>query len=164
MRKGKRLVSFGLILCLALGLVPAAGAVSAFPAVNAYPAGYYRDVPQGVWYADAAQLCYETGLITGPSANTFAPDRAVTVGEAAAVAAREPDPEEPDAWWVWPGNVRLRRGGTAAQARSLVQDVEDRGTAYVSLESTAQSTRVLQQALPTLTQRPYTVRLQTEAS
>lgn len=88
MRKGKRLVSFGLILCLALGLVPAAGAVSAFPAVNAYPAGYYRDVPENTWYADAAQLCYETGLITGPSANTFAPDRAVTVGEAAAVAAR----------------------------------------------------------------------------
>ena len=86
-------------------------------------------------------------------------------GEAAeAVTAREADPEEPENWWVWSGNVRLRRGGTTAQARSLVQDVEDRGTAYVSLESTAQSARVLQQALPTLTQRPYTIHLQTEAS
>lgn len=83
---------------------------------------------------------------------------------AAAVAAREADPEERESWWVWPGNVRLRRGGTTAQARSLVQDVEDRGTAYVSLESAAQSARVLQQALPTLTQRPYTIHLQTEAS
>lgn len=72
--------------------------------------------------------------------------------------------EEDALWWVWPENTRLRTGGVAAQARSLLQDVSDRGDAYVTLPSSTRSAQVLQRVLPTLTQRPYTIHLQTEAS
>lgn len=75
------------LLCACLLLTPALAAVS-FPAVNAYTPGYYHDVTDGAWYADAAKLCFERGLITGTAANTFSPNNAVTVGEAATLAAR----------------------------------------------------------------------------
>lgn len=81
----KRLLSG--LLCAALLLTPALAAGS-FPAVNVYPAGYYHDVADGAWYADAATLCYETGLMTGTAANAFSPDGTVTVGETATLAAR----------------------------------------------------------------------------
>lgn len=81
----KRLLSG--LLCAALLLTPALAAGS-FPAVNVYPAGYYHDVADGAWYADAATLCYETGLMTGTAANAFAPDKTLTIGECAAIAAR----------------------------------------------------------------------------
>ena len=45
------------------------------------------DVADGAWYADAAKVCYEVGLITGTDAG-FAPDKILTVGEVAAIAAR----------------------------------------------------------------------------
>lgn len=82
----KRLLSG--LLCAALLLTPALAAGSSFPAVNVYPAGYYHDVTEGAWYADAATLCYETGLMTGTAANAFSPDGMVSLAEAAAVAAR----------------------------------------------------------------------------
>lgn len=75
------------LLCACLLLTPALAAGS-FPAVNAYTPGYYHDVTDGAWYADAAKLCFERGLITGTAANTFSPNNAVTVGEAATLAAR----------------------------------------------------------------------------
>lgn len=67
-------------------------------------------------------------------------------------------------WWVWSGNIRLRAGNSSTQARSLIQDAEARGNAYVTLPSTSRAAQVLRRVLPTLTQRPYTVYLQTEAS
>lgn len=85
MCKGKRLVAA--LVCAAL-LTGSALAVSSFPAVNTYAPGYYTDVKGDAWYAEAARLCYETGLMTGTRDNTFSPDNAVTVGEAAALAAR----------------------------------------------------------------------------
>lgn len=99
-----------LFLCLALtaGLVPAALAASTFPTTNTYTPGYYRDVPDGSWYADAAKTCYEAGLITGTHANTFSPNNAVSVSEAATLAARIlsaingetiPDAREGEAWY-----------------------------------------------------------------
>lgn len=88
MCKGKCLVVIALVFCLAGGLVPSALAAGAFPAVNTYAPGYYADVAEDIWYADAAKLCYETGLMTGTAANTFSPDSTVTVGETATLAAR----------------------------------------------------------------------------
>lgn len=88
MCKAKHLVAIALIFCLAGGLAPSALAAGAFPAVNTYVPGYYADVAEDAWYADAAELCYEIGLITGTRANTFSPNSAVTVGEAAAISAR----------------------------------------------------------------------------
>lgn len=76
-----------------------------------------------------------------------------------------PSPDgEPSPWWVWQGNTRLRTGTVTNQARSLIQDVTDRGTAYVTLTSSSRSAQVLRRVLPTLTQRPYAIYLQTEAS
>lgn len=67
-------------------------------------------------------------------------------------------------WWAWPENVRLRSGSAVNQARSLIQDIEARGNAHVTLTSSSRSAQVLRRVLPALTQRPYTIRLQTEAS
>lgn len=72
--------------------------------------------------------------------------------------------EEAAPWWVWRANAYLRTGSAATQARSLMQDITDRGNAYVTLPSTPRSAQVLRRVLPTLTQRPYTIHLQTEAS
>lgn len=88
MRTYKRLAAALVAVCLALSAAPAALAVSSFPTVNTYAPGYYRDVPDGEWYANAAKTCYEAGLITGTHANTFSPNNAVSVAEAAAIAAR----------------------------------------------------------------------------
>ena len=79
-------------------------------------------------------------------------------GDAASAAGQE------EGWWVWGGNVSLRSGGVTTQATALIQDIEARGNAYVTLPSTARAAQVLRRVLPTLTQRPYTVRLMTEAS
>ena len=38
----------------------------AFPHKNEYPG--YADVADTAWYADAARVCYEVGLITGTRA------------------------------------------------------------------------------------------------
>lgn len=72
--------------------------------------------------------------------------------------------EEAPPWWRWRENLRLRSGSASSQARSLIQDIENRGNAYVSLSSSSRAAQVLRRALPTLTQRPYTILLQTESS
>lgn len=66
-------------------------------------------------------------------------------------------------WWVWSENIRLRTGGVAVQARSLIQDAEARGNARITLTSSSRSAQVLRRVLPTFTQRPYAVYLLTEA-
>lgn len=57
-----------------------------FPAVRE-PAAF-SDVAAGSWYADAAALCYEVGLLNGTGEGKFSPDSAVTIAEAAALATR----------------------------------------------------------------------------
>ena len=56
-----------------------------FPGQNSYPG--FIDVEAGAWYADAARVCCETGLMMG-TGHTFAPEELLTVGEVAAIAAR----------------------------------------------------------------------------
>lgn len=86
----KRILS--LLLCAALLLSSALAAETEageklFPAVNTYTPGYYADVAEDAWYAGAAKLCYETGLMNGTS-NGFEPGKVLTVAECAAIAAR----------------------------------------------------------------------------
>lgn len=65
----------------------AAGA-DRFPAVVPYPDAGFADVAEGIWYADAVKLCYETGLMKGTADGIFSPGGTFTVAEAATVAAR----------------------------------------------------------------------------
>lgn len=59
---------------------------ASFPAVRE-PAAF-ADVANGSWYTNAAGLCYVTGLLNGTGNGNFSPSRSVTIGEAAALAAR----------------------------------------------------------------------------
>lgn len=90
MCKGKRLVAALLCVCLFAAFLPAPAlaADTLLPKSNVYPAHYYNDVSDGDWYAAAAQLCYETGLMNGTGNNTFSPLTTMTVGEVAALSAR----------------------------------------------------------------------------
>ena len=81
----KKLAALILAAALTVGSAAAITPEEAFPAKNTYPG--YSDVADTAWYADAAQVCYEVGLITGTDAG-FAPDKILTVGEVAAIAAR----------------------------------------------------------------------------
>ena len=84
----KRLLS--LLVTGSLLMTPALAAQTdveaSFPAVRE-PASF-ADVVSGSWYSDAAQLCYVTGLLNGTGNGNFSPERSVTVGEAATLAAR----------------------------------------------------------------------------
>jgi hypothetical protein len=121
MCKVKFLVAFLFAFCFSVALPSAALAAGSFPAVNTYQSGYYHDVPAGEWYADAAKLCYETGLITGTRANLFSPNNAVTVGEAAAISARISAS-------IDGGTIREQREGEAWYQR-YVDFLEDRAVA-----------------------------------
>ena len=81
----KKLAALMLAAALLAGSALAVTPEEAFPDKNEYPG--YADVADAAWYADAARVCYEVGLITGTDAG-FAPDRVLTVGEVAAIAAR----------------------------------------------------------------------------
>ena len=81
----KRLAALILSAALLLGSAAAVTPEEAFPHKNEYPG--YADVADTAWYADAARVCYEVGLITGTNAG-FAPDQVLTVGEVAAIAGR----------------------------------------------------------------------------
>ena len=99
---------FTLVLTGSLLITPALAADRAetsFPAVRE-PVSF-SDVAQDRWYADAAGLCYETGLMNGTGDGTFSPDAMVTTAEAATLAARIHHilnggdgvlPEAPAAW------------------------------------------------------------------
>ena len=84
----KRLLS--LLVTGSLLVTPALAAQTdveaSFPAVRE-PAAF-ADVANGSWYTDAAGLCYVTGLLNGTGNGNFSPSRSVTIGEAAALAAR----------------------------------------------------------------------------
>ena len=81
----KKLAALILSAALLAGSALAVTPEEAFPDKNEYPG--YADVADAAWYADAARVCYEVGLITGTNAG-FAPDRVLTVGEVAAIAGR----------------------------------------------------------------------------
>lgn len=81
----KKLAALMLAAALLAGSALAVTPEEAFPDKNEYPG--YADVADAAWYADAARVCYEVGLITGTGAG-FSPDRVLTVGEVAAIAAR----------------------------------------------------------------------------
>ena len=84
----KRLLALLVTGSLLLSPALAAGAdeKNFFPAVRE-PAAF-SDVADGSWYSDAVSLCYETGLLNGTGEGKFSPDSAVTIAEAAALAAR----------------------------------------------------------------------------
>ena len=85
----KRIGSLVLVLALALGLaVPAlADEPSMLPAVNDYALANYADVAPDSWYAQAARVCYETGLMTG-TPNGFEAELTLSGGQLATIAAR----------------------------------------------------------------------------
>lgn len=87
MRAAKTLVSLMLAGALTLSPALAADVSDKFPAENSYSAAFYPDVPSGAWYADAAKVCYETGIMLGTQVG-FAPDNTVTVAETAVISAR----------------------------------------------------------------------------
>lgn len=76
-----------LVLSAALlaGSAAAASPAEAFPDRCTYPG--FIDVEAGSWYADAARVCCEVGLMQG-TGQAFSPDQILTVGEVAAIAAR----------------------------------------------------------------------------
>ncbi|WP_297214470.1 S-layer homology domain-containing protein [uncultured Flavonifractor sp.] len=81
----KKLIALMLAAALTAGCAAAVTPEEAFPDKNTYPG--YADVAGTAWYADAARVCYEVGLITGTDTG-FSPDKILTVGEVAAIAAR----------------------------------------------------------------------------
>ena len=116
----KRLLS--LLVTGSLLVTPALAAQTdveaSFPAVR--ESASFVDVANGSWYTNAAGLCYVTGLLNGTGNGNFSPSRSVTIGEAAALAARihhilnggdSTLPEAPETW----GQVILTRAdGTSA--------------------------------------------------
>lgn len=88
----RKLTAFTLALCLCLGLALPAGAAGVeelFPGVNPYNG--YTDVPDDQWYAADVRICTEVGLLNGFDNRVFAPDAAVPISQAAAIAARIKD-------------------------------------------------------------------------
>lgn len=71
--------------CLIAGSV---GASAALGPVQQYPQGKFTDVPESAWFADTVKGCYEYGLMSGTSADTFSPNAGFTVAEAMTAAAR----------------------------------------------------------------------------
>jgi len=59
----------------------------------------FSDVPENVWYTEAANWCRENGIISGTGENTFSPDMTMTRAMLAAVlyrAAGSPEAAAPD--------------------------------------------------------------------
>ena len=81
----KKLLAFALSAALLAGAAAAVTPEETFPDKNTYPG--FIDVAQDAWYADAARVCCEIGLMQG-TGQAFAPDQILTVGEVAAIAAR----------------------------------------------------------------------------
>ena len=99
-------LSAALLAGSALAITPE----EAFPDRYSYPG--FIDVEPGAWYADAAKVCAQAGLMQGTS-HAFSPDQILTVGEVAAIAARmneaitgqaipvaDPKPGEELPWYV----------------------------------------------------------------
>lgn len=86
----KNIVS--LLLALALALPLSAPAMAAQQHMSNFvptaSAGRYSDVWSGAWYADAAALCREYGLMQGSAAGRFNPTGTLSVAEALVIADR----------------------------------------------------------------------------
>lgn len=53
-----------------------------------YSPGMFTDVPEGAWYEDALEHCYDAGIVEGVTDTAFSPNGPVTVAQAIAFAAR----------------------------------------------------------------------------
>ena len=73
----KRLAALVLSAALLVGSAAAVSPEEAFPAEHTYPG--FIDVEAGAWYADAAKVCCEVGLMQG-TGQAFSPDQILTVG------------------------------------------------------------------------------------
>ena len=122
----RKLISLTLALSLALGLgttALAADVADLFPPINEYNG--YADVSDSAWYADAAQVCYETGLMTGTSATTFSPNTTMNITQAASLAVRVYDVlhggdgviESPEGTPWYTGSIALARELAQAAGR-----------------------------------------------
>lgn len=84
-------------------------------------------------------------------------------GSAAQVAFQEGESLEGN-WQVWEGNVTPRGRTASARAGNLIEDIQARGVARVTLSDSAGSVSLLGEVLPELSQSPYTLRVATETS
>ena len=76
MKFTKRFVSLLIVACLAASMIPAALAATPFV-----------DVPNDAWYAQDVEKAYNTGLVNGKSATTYAPYDNLTYSEVIKLAA-----------------------------------------------------------------------------
>ena len=82
----KQLIAAALAAALCLGASPAfAVGEERSPTVNTHPG--YADVKEDDWFAPYVSICEEHGLMNGTD-NGFQPEKVLTNGEAAALAAR----------------------------------------------------------------------------
>ena len=81
----RNVAALALSAALLTGSAAAASPAEVFPDRCTYPG--FIDVEVGSWYADAARVCCQVGLMQG-TGQAFSPDQMLTVGEVAAIAAR----------------------------------------------------------------------------
>ena len=74
----KKILTILLVLACAISMLSIATA----------DAGPFKDIPDDAWYAKSVVNCYDNGIISGTSATTFTPDKAITRAEFAAMFAR----------------------------------------------------------------------------
>ena len=85
---------------------------------NAFAAGGFTDVPKDAYYASAVDWALEKGVTTGRSADSFAPDAAVTRAEAATFLWRmagEPAPTQAETFTDVEADANNRWYKTAVQ-------------------------------------------------
>ena len=70
-KKLQRIAAAILILCMAVGMLPA----TALAQEKALP---FADVPESAWYYDEVQYVYENGFMLGMTEDTFAPEATLT--------------------------------------------------------------------------------------
>lgn len=90
MKKLQHFVAMALVLCMALGLLPA----TALAQEEAFP---FTDVPESAWYFDEVQYVYENDLMRGVSHDAFAPEETLTRAMLVTILYRmagEPEVEE----------------------------------------------------------------------
>ncbi len=120
MIKMKRVLSFVLTLCLALGLFCG----------KAFAAGSFSDVPDGAYYADAVQWAVEKAITKGTGPSTFSPNDTCTRAQMVTFlwrASGSPTPKETknpfsdvrsDAYYytpvLWAVSEGITNGTTAA--------------------------------------------------
>lgn len=84
----KKLIAALLAATIAAGTMPSAGALlDGFTASRTY-SNQFTDVPTNAWYYQSVKSAYELGLVNGSSANTYSPNKEVTVAELYAMASR----------------------------------------------------------------------------